>query len=153
MPSIKTIKAMTGGWPFEITAGRLGKAEDVQELFLHAVRSTWVSDTDQLRFFTLAVSVVRRSHLGKIASVGGAFTNSVRRRNKSESWCWGNSTDEQAAKAMLASLYALDPDPPPEVNTLAAAFSLDARASPVTSSKDDQIADLKRRFPQLARQT
>lgn len=130
-----------GGWPCEITVEVLTTREHLETLFDHAVSKGWVTEADRLRFLTLAVSVVRRAKAGSIRSVGGAFTQSVKRASTKSAWSWGSESDEIEARAMMA-----DSEKQCEDIRAIAVSTFGWCDVPAQPSRAEQIAALRSRF-------
>lgn len=139
-------KPRAGGWPLEVNATSLSSAESIRRLFDHAVGSQWIDHGDELRFFTLALSVARRSKEGSIESAGAAFTAAVKRRRRNpDRWSFGSEADEDKARQMVRK-----PTPPQAVDavtSLAAAIRSPDPAPRSSELLEDYRRQLMARFP------
>ena len=89
------------GWPFLIQQEHLKKMGSLMELWKCALGKNWgLSDSDRIRFFTLATSIARKHDEHTIKRCGAAFTSQLRESIKTGIWP-GNAADEQIATNAL----------------------------------------------------
>lgn len=82
-----------GGWPMTVTADTLNSLTQLGILWGHALANAWVTESDRLRFLTLACYCHRRQLDGALKSAGATFTSLLRKRK----W-FGDANDEERAR-------------------------------------------------------
>lgn len=105
-----------GGWPMTVTADTLNSLTQLGILWEHALANAWVTESDRLRFLTLACYCRRRELDGALKSAGATFTSLLRKRK----W-FGDANDEERARiagreigeAVLAANLTPTAQPPP----------------------------------------